>query len=59
MLNLAFIGFLSLFLECSKVPFNTSALDADVTPFFLIPERDLSLVFPFSQDWEKGLGDEG
>jgi hypothetical protein len=32
---------------------------ARVIPFFWIPERSFSLLFPFSQAWEKGLGDEG
>jgi hypothetical protein len=30
-----------------------------IIPFLFIPERDLSMLFPFSQAWEKGLGDEG
>jgi hypothetical protein len=28
-------------------------------PFFIIPEIDLDFWLPFSQVWEKGLGDEG
>jgi hypothetical protein len=34
-------------------------IDFGMIPFFLILERDLSLLLPFSQNWEKGLGDEG
>jgi hypothetical protein len=30
-----------------------------IVPFFFIRERNLSLLLPFSQFWEKGLGDEG
>jgi hypothetical protein len=45
--------------QCQKPGFWQQPYYEILIPFFFIPERDLSLLFPFSQVLEKGLGDEG